>query len=259
MGSKVDRIGEKNTNKFGSEMVILEYRGCTDIDVYFPQYDWVVKNRQYSNFKIGNIKCPYEKRYYGVGYLGEGKYKVSKNGKHTRIYTTWHSILVRCYSEEYHNRQSTYVNCKASEEFLNFQNFGNWDEDNYYKIEGEKMCLDKDILAKGNKIYSPETCVYVPQTINNLFVKKDKNRGESYIGTHRLKNGKYQAHCCLINPKTGKSKKEYLGLYNTQQEAFEIYKYYKEKNIKEVANYYEDKIPEKLYNGLYKYEVEITD
>ena len=120
------------------------------------------------------------------------------------------------------------------------------------------MCLDKDILVKHNKIYSSETCVYVPETINTLFVKRQNDRGESIIGT-TPKNGKYEAQCWLINPETGKSKKKHLGCYDTQEKAFEVYKYYKEKNIKVVADYYKKLIPQKLYNALYSYEVEITD
>ena len=121
------------------------------------------------------------------------------------------------------------------------------------------MHLDKDILVKHNKIYSSETCVFVPHAINSLFVKRDKVRGESVIGTSPTKNGKYQVHCNLINPETGKSKCEYLGICETQEKAFEIYKYYKEKNIKEFADYYKEQIPDKLYQALYDYEVEITD
>ena len=83
MGKKIDRTGEEVRNKFGSKMVIKEYRGCMDIDVYFPEYNWTFEHVDYSNFKRGKIKCPYEPRYYGKGYLGEGKYKMSINGKHT--------------------------------------------------------------------------------------------------------------------------------------------------------------------------------
>ena len=61
---KVDRIGERNINNFGSEMVIVDYRTNKDIDVYFPTYDYIVKNQQYNHFKNGQIKCPYEKKRY---------------------------------------------------------------------------------------------------------------------------------------------------------------------------------------------------
>lgn len=257
--NKTDRTGEKCRNTFGSEMIIVGYRMSRDIDVYFPEYDWIAKGAQYNAFKKGKIKCPYDKVVYKVGYLGEGKYNVSENGKKTRVYQTWQNMLQRCYDEKYHEKKPTYINCGVDEDWLNFQNFAKWYEDNYYKVGNEKMCLDKDILIKHNKIYSPETCVFVPQTINSLFVKKDKNRGNSVIGTSLCKNGKYIVHCSMINPETGKSKLKHLGYYETQEKAFEVYKYYKEKNIKEVADYYKNKIPEKLYNGMYNYIVEITD
>ena len=256
--NKIDRTGERGINNFGSEMVIVEYRKYSDIDVYFPQYNWTFKHSTYKEFKNGKIKCPYEKRTYGVGYIGEGKYKSRENGKEARVYKIWHGMLQRCYDEKCQEKNPTYKYCKVSEEWHNFQNFAEWYDRNYYEIEGEKMHLDKDILIKGNKIYSPKTCVFVPHKINTLFTKRQNKRGESVIGTSP-KNGKYVVQCHLINPKTGESKQEHLGYYETQEKAFEIYKYYKEKNIKEVADYFKDEIPVKLYNALYSYEVEITD
>lgn len=259
MGKEINRIGERNYNNFGSEMVIVNYNGCMDIDVYFPEFDWIFKHAKYNNFKKGEIKCPYERRFYNVGYLGEGKYKVSENGKNTRVYDTWKAMLQRCYSEKEHERHPTYIGCEVYEGWHNFQNFAKWYKDNYYEVGNEKMCLDKDILFKGNKIYSPDTCIFVPETINKLFIKNDKNRGESVIGATLCKNGKYQAQCNIINPETGKSKQEYLGLYDSQEKAFQVYKYHKERNVKEVADYYKIHIPQKLYDAMYNYEVEIDD
>ena len=76
---KIDRTGEENINSLGSKMIIKEYRNNKDIDVYFPEYNWTFEHAQYNHFKNGKIKCPYEPRYFGKGYLGEGKYKVSEN------------------------------------------------------------------------------------------------------------------------------------------------------------------------------------
>lgn len=206
MGKKINRTGEKGVNNFGSEMVIVDYRKYSDVDVYFPEYNWTGKNVQCTAFKNGEIKCPYEKRVYGVGYVGEGKYKTRENGKKTKCYNTWHSMIQRCYSEKYHEKRPTYIDCKVCEEWHDFQNFGEWFDNNYYEVEGETMALDKDILFKHNKTYSAETCIFVPQTINSLFVKNNKNRGESIIGTSLCKNGKYVAQCYMINPKTEISK-----------------------------------------------------
>lgn len=260
MGNKtIDRTGEKNINNFGSEMVIIEYRKANNIDVYFPQYNWTAKNKTYQHFKNSNVKCPYEPSVYKIGYIGEGKYKSSKNGKPTKVYGVWNNMLERCYDEKYQEKHPTYIGCKVCDEWHNFQNFAKWYEDNYYEVEGERMELDKDILIKHNKIYSPETCMYMPQTINLLFTKRQNNRGESVIGVTTRENGKYRVQCSIINPETGKSKIKHLGIYSTQEKAFEIYKYYKECNIKEVADYYKEQISDKLYNALYDYEVEIND
>ena len=255
---KVDRTGEEGYNKFGSKMIIKEYRKYSDIDVYFPEYNWTFKHAQYQSFKKGKIKCPYEPRTFGIGYLGEGKYKVWENGKITDEYDIWHSMLRRCYNPKLHEKRSTYKDCKVEDYLLNFQHMGEWIENNYYEVPGEKMCLDKDILYKGNKIYSRETCIFVPERINNLFTKSDKSRGKNPIGVTELPSGNYQAYCS-----NGYGKLIRLGTYKTKEEAFNIYKEYKEKVIKEVIDSYEGKIPEPFYSKLkvamYNYKVEIDD
>ena len=86
--AKIDRTGETRVNNFGSEMIIVEYKMNRDVDVYFPQYNWTFKEATYQSFKKGLIKCPYERRLCDIGYIGEGKFKVIENGKHTRVYDT---------------------------------------------------------------------------------------------------------------------------------------------------------------------------
>ena len=224
----------------------------------FPEYNWTFKHAQYQSFKRGKIKCPYEPRTFGIGYLGEGKYKMSENGKNTDEYDIWYHMLMRCYDPKYQEKHTTYRACKVEDYLLNFQHMGEWIDDNYYEIPGEKMCLDKDILCKGNKIYSRETCIFVPQKINTLFIKCNKSRGKDPIGVYQLPSGNYQAYC-----NNGYGKYIYLGVYSTKEEAFRVYKQYKEKVIKEVIDSYEDEIPEPFYSRLkeamYNYEVEIDD
>ena len=258
MGKKIDRTGEENINSFGSKMVIKKYRNAKDIDVFFPEYNWTFKHAVYDQFKKGNAKCPYEPRYYGKGYLGEGKYKVSENRKTTDEYDMWHGMLMRCYDPKYQEKEPTYKGCKVEDYLLNFQHMAEWIENNYYEIPGERMHLDKDILCKGNKVYSRETCIFVPHRINTLFAKCDKSRGKNPIGVTELSSGNYQVQCWA-----GYGKHIYLGTYPTKEEAFQIYKQYKEKLIKETIDSYEDKIPEPFYSRLreamYNYEVEIDD
>ena len=121
------------------------------------------------------------------------------------------------------------------------------------------MELDKDILFKGNKIYSPNTCVFVNKTINCLFTKSNKIRGDLPIGVKLGKNNKYVSQYSYYDFIKKKKIKKGLGYYNTIEEAFNSYKIAKENNIKRVADYYKEKIPKKLYEAMYNYKVEITD
>ena len=120
MVAKRDRTAEEGYNKFGSKMIIKKYKDYMDMDVYFPEYNWVLEHARYDHFKEGNIKCPYEPRYYGVGYLGEGEYKVRENGKLHRYYIIWHDMLKRCYDPKVHEREPTYEGCTVEDYLLNF-------------------------------------------------------------------------------------------------------------------------------------------
>ena len=258
MGKKIDRIGEEMVNNFGSKMIIKEYRGTLDVDIYFPDYNWTFEHARYGDFKKGLIKCPYEPRVCSHGYIGEGKYKCRENGKKTDEYIMWYEMLKRCYNPKYQEKEPAYKGCVVEDYLLNFQHMGKWIEDNYYEVSGERMHLDKDILCKGNKIYSRDMCIFVPQRINELFTKRDNNRGKEPIGVDQLPSGNYRVQCS-----DGYGKQIYLGMYSTKEEAFQVYKEYKEMVIKEVIDSYKGIIPEPHYSRLreamYNYEVEIND
>ena len=258
MVAKIDRTGEIKFNNFGSKMIIKEYRNNRDMDIYFPEYNWIARHIKYDYFKNGKIKCPYEARYFTKGYLGEGKYTISEKGKLKKEYIIWYHMLERCYDPKYQERHPTYNGCAVEDYLLNFQHMAEWIENNYYEIPKEKVCLDKDILYKGNKLYSRETCIFIPQRINTLFTKRDNNRGKNPIGVYSISSGNYQAYC---NNEYGKTIR--LGTYTSEEEAFQIYKAYKEEIIKKVIDSYEGKIPEPFYSKLrkamYNYKVEIDD
>ena len=116
------------------------------------------------------------------------------------------------------------------------------------------MVIDKDILYKNNKIYSPSTCIIIPQNINKLFCKSNTIRGELPIGiTYNTKRNVYMAYMYANN------KHKYLGWANNSQDAFILYKIAKEQHIKEMADKYKDQIPQKVYDAMYNYQVDITD
>lgn len=251
-----DRTGETNYNNFGSKMIIKKYRNSMNIDIYFPDYDCTIYHKTYKDFKNGKIGCPYEPRAYGIGYIGIGNYKVHDEfGKNTKAYATWHDMLRRCYNNAWKAKYPTYKDCFVNEEWLNYQNFAKWFDDNYYTVEDELMCIDKDILCKGNKEYGPDTCVFTPQKINSLFVKSDNIRGDLPIGVCLDKyKRKYEAKC-----QDGNNNKIHLGVYDTIEDAFDAYKEEKEFIFKLFAEAYKNDIPDDLYIALYNYEVEIDD
>ena len=108
-------------------------------------------------------------------------------------------------------------------------------------------------MNKRNKVYSPNDCIFVPQFINKLFIKRDKCRGEFYIGVTKHEN-KFQAQLAKDN-----GKPIYLGSYDTPNEAFLAYKIAKEQYIKQIAEKYKSQIPYELYQAMMNYEVEIDD
>lgn len=261
MGNK--RLGEESYNTYGTPMKIVEYKNALDIIVEFQDEYNARIHTSYQMFKKGNVRNPYDKTVYGVGYLGVGKYKANVNRKPTKAYTTWVNMLMRCYEPHYVNKFPTYIYVTVCDEWHNFQNFAKWYYKNYYEIEGQRMHLDKDILIKGNKIYSPETCVFVPNNINLLFIKCDNARGEYPIGvSYNKTSGKLLVRCNIIDENgKKKTKNKHLGYFPLDKpfQAFYAYKQFKEQYIKQVADEYKDLIPDKLYEVLYKYVVEIND
>lgn len=253
---KTERVGEVSYNSMGSKMEIIRYGGASDITVRFENGYTV--NNSYDSFKRGEISNPYDITESGIGYHGEGKYKTKINYKHTEQYSVWKAILQRCYDEEHRARCPSYLGCTISPEWYNFQVFAKWYDDNIYYVDGSRMNLDKDILFKHNKIYSPLTCVFAPSRINTLFTKREASRGLYPIGTylsHRKgRKDEFKAMC-----RDGSTKRVDLGGFPTPELAFSAYKVYKEALIKTIANLYKLLIPNNLYLAMINYKVEITD
>jgi hypothetical protein len=243
-----NRVGEKYMTNEGYEVEIIEYRNYKQCIVLLDN-NLVIKNRWYSDIKKGKIKNPYHKSVNGIGYFGVGIYSSNKN---SLTYTTWKAILQRGYDKKYHINYPTYTGCSVAEEWHNFQNFAQWFEDNYNPETMIGWHLDKDILVRGNKIYSPETCCFVPHDINSLFRNNKKVTNNLAVGVHKSFDN-FTAYIHKNNTAT------YIGTYRTIEEAFQAYKAEKEKYIKEVADKWKDKIDPKVYEAMYKYEVEMTD
>jgi hypothetical protein len=243
-----DRVGLKSLDRSGKTMIITQYRSCTDITVLFIEDNVEVKTRM-EHFKQGKVSRKSTQSSLHPGYYGVGPY----SGKN-HIYRHWRSMMIRCYNPAELKRCPTYVGCTVCEEWHNYQNFAKWYEENFYTIEGHRMDLDKDIIIKGNKVYSPEACCFVPREINTLFTKGEKVRGLFPIGVVGVKNNKGD-----IAYYSATLQHKHLGLFSTPEEAFNCYKEKKEEHIRQVAEEYKDRIPKKVYDAMMAYEVEITD
>lgn len=218
-----NRVGEKHVNMQGCGMEIIFYISAKDCTIRFDD-GTIIEHVRYEHIKNKQIRNPNCPNVYGIGYVGIGCYKTKFEGKDTKIYTRWHGMFKRCYAS---NTGESYKDCFVDERWHNFQNFAKWYEDNF-KLHMRGWQLDKDILLKRNKIYSPTTCCFVPQIINSIFIKNNNRRGDLPIGV-----GKHQRKMIATVYKYGK--KNYLGTYDTIEEAFQSYKVAKESYIVEVA------------------------
>lgn len=247
----LERLGETKIMNCGEIAFIVEYNSSINIVVQFKTTKELVKST-YSMFRVGEIKSHFTASVYGNGITGLTTTQ-DINGKKLRSYVCWTSMLQRCYSAKYQKKHFTYVGCEVCDEWKYYSNFKAWFDVNYYEIEDNVMNLDKDILFKGNKIYSPENCIFAPEKINTLFIKRNVSRGDLPIGV-TFRNLKYQVTCSDNN-----GKNNHLGSYNNKIKAFNTYKDYKEKLIAAIANEYKYQIPSSLYNAMMKYTVDISD
>ena len=176
------------------------------------------------------------------------------DGKKVKEYALWQNMLERCFSEKYQTHKPTYKGCNVSDNFLNYSFFYDWCQNQvgFGKVDekGRSWCLDKDLLFVDNKTYSETTCVFLPQEINKFFNDRGNARGEYPLGVRFHKaSGKFQARCAV------NGKQQHLGDFNTPQEAFTVYKPFKEALCKELALKWQSEIDSRLFNAMMNWSV----
>ncbi len=236
-----DKVGEKHITNEGYEIEIIEYFNSNNCTIQFEDGN-IRYNLQYYNIKKGEIRNFMHPRVFNVGYEGIGVYN---SLIHRKMWDVWHSILGRCYSEEVQKNRPTYKGCSVDENWHNFQVFAEWFEENYNPETMQGWHLDKDILVKGNKIYSPETCCFVPNEINCLF-KTEYESSNTFRNRIRVTSqGKYNVR---YNSK-------HVGNFTTYEEALKISKITKENHIKIIAEKWKSLINSQIYELMLKYKV----
>lgn len=256
--SKIKYEGQIYFNHFGTPYKVIEYIKRDNIIIEFQDEYHIRKQVSLKEMLNGHILNPYDKTICGIGYYGDICINKNADALYDKCYNVWIKMLRRCYDTNVQQTiASSYIGCTVCEEWHNFKCFREWYMSHYYQVDnGEQMCVDKDILFKGNKVYSPQTCCIVPNEINVLFTKTNKKRGEYPIGVYCKKsNHKFVSQC----KHGGNKPQQYLGTYDTWEEAFLVYKNYKENYIKQLANKYKYYLEPKVYDALINYQVEIND
>lgn len=188
---------------------------------------------------------------WGVG-VNDRKYPTKVNGKHTKRYDVWRHILSRCYSPKYQKEHPTYIGCSASENFKNYSYFYEWCQ-SQIGFGQEGFQIDKDLIFRGNKVYSEDTCLFLPRELNSLLVTRGADRGNLHVGVCAYRGGKFMAQC------SRKHSFRCIGYFNTPNEAYQAYKEAKESYMKLQAKRWKALIDPRAYEALMRYEVLPTD
>lgn len=248
-------VGDIFETRFNGSLEVVSYKNANEVAVRFLNtgYETVVEAGQIRSGEVRDWSLP---RVFGVGIVEDVDINLKETyPKHRQL---WQNMLNRCYNNntEYVGK---YESCHVSDTFLYFKNFRLWCDEqigfNSKDDKGKPFALDKDLLVKGNLLYSENTCCFIPRDINNLLLTTKKLRGDLPIGVQRNK-AKIAKFIATLS-KYGRQQK--LGIYDTPEEAFLAYKQAKESYIKEVANKWKGKIDPRAYEALMNYRVEITD
>ncbi len=234
-----EHIGEEYTTNEGYKVKVID-GGTKSHYVTIQIEDWITEY-QVSAIKNGSIKYPFYPSVDGVGYFGIGKYVAKINNERTKIYQLWASMIKRCYSSIYKKNNPCYNEVTVCDEWHNFQTFAEWAEKNY--VEG--YVLDKDLLIKGNKIYSSETCCFIPQELNKFLTNIKKTNKSGYVGVcwHK-QSGKWEAKINIDK------KRKTLGRFTNPEDAAKAYQEARVIEVNKLKELYKDILPKNIIDSI---------
>ena len=169
---------------------------------------------------------------YGVGTKGSES-TVGADGKELKSCSKWKQMLRRCYSPS-KNQKSVYKGCYVSDDWKIFSNFKRWFDENYK--EGYE--LDKDILIKGNKEYSSNSCIFVPVQVNKFFASTVSKKSDLPTGV--TKRGKRFLSRIDERFEDGSRKSIIIGNFDTPEKASSANKEEKYRIAKDLADRQDD-------------------
>lgn len=254
-GTTTLAVGEVMSSNSYGDFEIIEADHSRKIKIRFLDTG-CEKTGRASDLIKGEVSDPMRPFVATVGYPGIGHHKRrGADGKHTAAYSTWKNMLRRCYVESerwYHKYGGRGVT--VCEEWHNFQNFAEWYNERYR----EGYQLDKDLLSKSSKIYSPSTCVLIPQKVN-ILVSPIKRRSSDYprgvvLNTSIRRDTAGRKFKAVFGENY---KMTTLGYFDSMHDAFMAYKNAKEDYIKRVAEeeFSKQTISQEVYDALMAWQV----
>lgn len=187
-----------------------------------------------------------------VGY-NDSLFQPSIKGKVVWQYELWKGLIKRTCDNKHRQGRPSYQDVTCCSEWLSFSNFVEWvNKEVDYKGKPVNLELDKDLIIRGNRVYSPATCSFVPQEVNKLLSSGKASRGKYPVGVVFNRTGGRLSVSLGCD-----GEKRYLGLYDTPEEAFAVYKAAKEAHVKVVADRYKEVLKPEVYNALMAWEVDI--
>ena len=253
-GNREKNLGKEfETNNCG-KCFIVGYKNSKEVTVMFYEPMYTTQCTM-QNLRMGRVVNPFYPTVCDIGYKGLGSFNCVT---HKKAYFLWVNVLTRITENFYKERSSSYKDVTVCEEWLNFQNFAEWCySQKFFNAKddaGNLYHIDKDILHKGNKVYCPKYCTFVPPYINTLVLNRKSKRGNHPVGvSFDRKNSKFRAS---VNFQTCTKN---LGRFTTEKEAFLAYKKAKESYIKDVANKWKGRIDHKTYLALLDWEISADD
>lgn len=182
---------------------------------------------------------------YGVGIYDGLKGKANNKNK---MYQLWSSMLKRCYSEKFLENHPSYIETLVCDEWKYYSKFEEWAKEHYI----DNYQLDKDLISGDRKIYSPDTCSFVPKELNTCILESNSNT-EYPIGVYYQQKAKNRPNE-LLNPYRARIVKygivHNLGYYKTPEEAHKEWQIAKISYFNELIYFYTGKVHKKVLDGL---------
>lgn len=235
---KTLQVGDVFPTNEGDSVTVIDITNNRRITVKYNDVHGHVVNKALDCLNKGRLKNPHRPSVYNIGYTGVGPHVTSIGGTHTNTYRVWKDMLKRCYCPKYHHTRPSYIECTVSLDWHNFQIFADWHVNNLFNFPNYQ--LDKDIIHENNKVYSANTCVLVPSTINNLFSERTSPDYNLPTGV-RFKSGRYTAYL------SG----NLIGVFSSAEHAHHAYCVAKKESIYGLMYTYKYAVDIRVYYALY--------